>query len=299
MRLPNIRAGVLVAGDVMEDIIVVPEGAMVHGSDVRAKIEILPGGSGANQSVWLGTFGAPVRFLARVGAADLASYEGLFTQYGVRPTLVGDDDLQTGRLVTLVDSDGERSFFTDRAANTRLSVADIPSDIFDDIGLVHLSGYAFFEPGPRAVALHLMATARKKDIPVSIDPASTGFLAEVGVAQFLEWTHGAAFLFPNRAEAALLSGTDDVAQQMRFLGEHYRVVVIKQGADGATIGGRDGIVKHVPAPQIDAVDTSGAGDAFFAGFIAALRENAAVKNCLERGNAAGAKAALRLGGQPA
>ena len=61
---------ILVVGDVMTDIIVVPEGPLVRGSDRRARIRSKPGGSGANRRVWLGSMGTPVTFVARVGAAE-------------------------------------------------------------------------------------------------------------------------------------------------------------------------------------------------------------------------------------
>lgn len=299
MGLPPIHGGVLVVGDVMEDIIVLPEGEMVHGSDVRAKVRSMPGGSGANQAVWLGAFGVPVRFLARVGSRDVSTLRTSFEAQGVQSVLIGDEALPTGRLVTLVGTDGERSFFTDRAANVALSIDDVPDNIFDDIGLLHLSGYAFFEPSPREVALRLMAQAREAGIVVSIDPASTGFLAEVGVAQFLEWTKGAEILFPNRGEAALLSGTEDVAQGLQRLGDYYATVVGKLGSDGAMARTSDGVIAKAAAKIIKAVDSTGAGDAFFSGFVAAWMGSATLEACLERGNEAGAKAAAHMGGRPA
>lgn len=288
----------LVVGDVMEDIIVLPEGKMVRGSDVRAKIRKLPGGSGANMAMWLGAFDVPVRFLARVGASDLDPYRTVFTNNGVIPLFAGDKELPTGQLVTLVDGDGERSFFTDRAANTALNIADCPDNILDDAGLVHFSGYAFFEPGPRSVAIELMSRAKKAGIPVSIDPASTGFLAEVGAEQFLNWTKGASFCFPNKEEAALLSGTNDTEQQFRVLGAYYDLVVIKLGAQGALVGTGDGMIAKAHAEQIRVVDTTGAGDAFLAGFVSAVRKGAGMEQCLKQANAAGAKAAMHMGGQP-
>lgn len=296
--LPIIKNSVLVVGDVMEDIIVLPDGAMVPGSDVRAKIRNLPGGSGANQAMWLGTHKVSVSFLGCVGNADLAHYEARFLAGGVTPRLVTSDQLPTGKLVTLIGEDGERSFFTDRGANVALSVADCPENILDNVGLVQLSGYAFFESAPRALALHLMALAQTAGIPVSIDPASAGFLAEVGAEKFLEWTRGATMCFPNVDEAALLSGTNDIDRQMKALAAHHDLVVIKRGVDGAIAGNADGIIANVASELIEPLDSSGAGDAFWAGFIAALMAESPLEKCLARANAAGAKAAMQMGGQP-
>jgi sugar/nucleoside kinase (ribokinase family) len=187
---------------------------------------------------------------------------------------------------------------TDRAANVALSPKDCPADILDNIGLLHVSGYAFFEPGPRETVQYLGDLARRHNIPVSVDPASTGFLREVGAKQFLDWTEGAAICFPNLEEAALLSGASDPLEQVTILGAHYGIVVVKCGAAGAVAGNENGIIARVPAPKIEAIDSTGAGDAFFAGFIAALIEGAPLEHCLLRGNQQGGGAASRVGGRP-
>src|SRR5690606_20275799 len=135
---------VLVVGDVMTDIIVRPEGPIVPGSDRRAQIRNRPGGSGANQAVWLGAAGADVLFAARVGADERPIYENYFRGRGVVPVLAGDKDLPTGVLVTLLDPSGERSFLTDRGANLNLCAADLPESLLDGVGLVLVSGYSFF-----------------------------------------------------------------------------------------------------------------------------------------------------------
>jgi len=296
--LPQIRGAVLVIGDVMEDIIVKPEGPMVRGSDVRASIRSCPGGAGANQAMWLAASGVPARFVGRVAAEDLERVSHNFARQGVEPVLIGDPDLPTGRLVSLVEGGGERSFFTDRGANLALTPADLPDTIFDGIGLVHLSGYTFFETGTRAVALELIRRAKTADIPFSIDPASVGFLKDVGAATFLNWIDGAAVFFPNAEEAGFLTGTVDLEAQCRALGERFGVVMIKRGADGAVAGGKSGISASAPAVALEVVDTTGAGDAFFAGFIAALTAGGDLQQCLEGGNAAGALAAGQFGAQP-
>ncbi len=110
----------------MMDVIVRPEGPVVRGSDRRASITVQPGGSAANQAAWLAHFGAGVDFVARVGLADVESETARFKAIGVTPHLVGDPDRETGRLIALIDADGERSFLTDRGANETLEAARHP-----------------------------------------------------------------------------------------------------------------------------------------------------------------------------
>lgn len=289
---------ILVVGDVMTDIIVMPDGPLVKGSDRRAKVRNRPGGSGANQAVWLGAMEADVMFAARVGAADRMGYENYFRGLGVVSVLAADKELPSGVLVTIVDPDGERSFFTDRGANLNLCAEDLPESLLEDVALVMVSGYSLFEPGPRAAVLQLFAAARARGIAIAVDPASVGFLREVGVDNFIAWTQGASWLFANQDEARTLSGADSLEQQLQFLGGYYDTVVIKRGAEGAAIGGRDKPVLQRPAPSVTVVDSTGAGDAFAAGLLATHLRGAPLGEALEAGTAAGAKAVEAIGGQP-
>ena len=289
---------ILVVGDVMTDVIVVPEGPIVKGSDRRATVRSRPGGSGANQAVWLGAMGADVVFAARVGQTDRAMYENYFRGLGVVAVLAGDREQPSGVLVTIVDPDGERSFLTDRGANLNLSPDDLPPSLLDDVGMVMVSGYSFFAPGPRAAVQGLFAAARARGIAVAVDPASVGFLVEVGVTQFLDWTSGAGWIFANESEAEALTGVAGYEAQMRALGERFTNVVIKRGRLGAALGGRDGVRVLLPAPEVTVVDSTGAGDAFAAGFIAAHVAGDNDATALAKGIAAGAKAVQSIGGQP-
>jgi sugar/nucleoside kinase (ribokinase family) len=289
---------VLVVGDVMTDVIVVPEGPIVKGSDRRATVRSRPGGSGANQAVWLGAMGADVMFAARVGAADKTMYENYFRGLGVVPVLAGDKEQPSGVLVTIVDPDGERSFLTDRGANLNLSPDDLNAGLLDDVGMVVVSGYSFFAPGPRAAVQGLFAAARARGIAVAVDPASVGFLVEVGAAQFLDWTAGADWIFANESEAEALTGVVGYEAQMRALGERFGTVLIKRGRLGAALGGRDGVRVLLPAPSVTVVDSTGAGDAFAAGFIAAHLAGDDEAAALAKAIAAGARAVQSIGGQP-
>jgi len=181
-REPAVPPRILVIGDVMTDIIVRPEGPLARGSDRRASIAFLPGGSAANQAAWLASFGASVDFVARVGAADVQSETARLEAIGVTPWLVGDAERPTGRLIALIDATGERSFLTDRGANEALRATDIPDALIAGAAMIHLSGYSFFAPSPRAAVLDVMRRAGVK--PISVDPASAEFLREVGPEKF-------------------------------------------------------------------------------------------------------------------
>src|SRR5579872_7139291 len=287
---------ILVIGDVMTDIIVRPEGPLARGSDRRASITFQPGGSAANQAAWLASFGVAVDFVARVGLADFQSETARLKAIGVAPHLIGDRAHETGRLVALIDADGERSFLTDRGANDALEAGDIPDALIEGAACLHLSGYSFFAASPRAAVLDAMRRAGDK--PISVDPASAEFLREVGADKFLAWTSGASILFPNAEEAAILAGADDPETQCARLASHYPLVVVKRGAEGCEAA--EGARRYrVNAPNIEALDTTGAGDAFVAAFLAARLSGADIGPALECAANAGAQAAKRVGGRPA
>jgi sugar/nucleoside kinase (ribokinase family) len=279
----------------MTDIIVRPEGPLARGSDRRASIAFLPGGSAANQAAWLASFGVGIDFVGRVGAADAPSETARLKAVGVTPWLVGDAERPTGRLIALIDASGERSFLTDRGANDALEAGDIPDALIAGAAMIHLSGYSFFSPGPRAAVLDVMRRAGDK--PISVDPASAEFLREGGPENFLKWTRGAAILFPNDDEAAVLAASDDPETQCARLAALYPLVVVKRGAAGCEAAA--GAMRwRATAPKVEAIDTTGAGDAFVAAFLAARLEGADIQPALKRAVEAGAGASTIVGGRP-
>ena len=296
--LPEREGRVLVVGDVMTDIVVRADGPLVRGSDRSAAISVVDGGSAANQASWLAAAGVPSALFARVGAADLVEISTRLRAEGIEPMLAGDATLQSGRLVTIVHPDGERSFYTDRGANVALAFADLPEDWRLNTRLVILSGYSFFAEGPRACMGEIMAAAGAARIPVVVDAASAGFIAEAGPSAFLDWTKGAAIIVVNGDEAALLTGANDIEDQVYALLEVFPTVVIKRGAHGSVACKRSERPIFVPGLPTDVVDSSGAGDAFLGGCIARWRQGGDMASCLAEGNRFGAEAVRQVGGRP-
>jgi sugar/nucleoside kinase (ribokinase family) len=283
---------VLVIGDVMTDISVVMSGPIVHGSDSRAAIRFAPGGSAATQAVWLARARLGVVFVGRVGAGDHATQSALLASEGVTPQLAADNELETGRLIALVDPTGERSFLTDRGANDALSPEDVPDSLIASADHIHISGYCLFAPSPRAAAISVIRRAGGK--PVSVDPGSAGFLREVGPPAFLDWAAGAQILFPNAEEAATLAGSAEPEAQRECLTRRFPLVVVKRGGAGAEVWRGDEVFR-APAPAVEVVDTTGAGDAFAAAFLAAWLGGETIPDCLQRAVAAGSAAVGFLG----
>lgn len=289
---------VLVVGDVMRDIIVVPEGAMRRGSDVNASIRFVSGGSAANQAKWLAHQHVNVTLAARVGRGDGARLAAEFEHAGVDAILAEDPELFTGTLINLSEPGGDRSFFTDRGANQNFAVADVPDSTLVEADLLLLSGYMFFAEVGRGAALGLIERARARGIKIALDAASAGYIADVSVPAFLGWTAGIDLLFANAEEAALLSGAVEGDLQAQTLLSTYVQIVIKQGGQGAIGAGPDGAVHHSSAVAATSVDSTGAGDAFAAGYLSHLLRGSEQDDCLRAGNRAAAEAVGHVGGGP-
>jgi sugar/nucleoside kinase (ribokinase family) len=252
---------------VINDMLVKPVDGVAPGSDSPATILVRPGGAAANQAAWMAHLGADVVFAGRVGVRDAAHHQRELARAGVRAHLVADSGAETGSIVVMVAPDGERTMVTDRGANLRLRRSDVPAALFDGAAVLHLTGYTFCEPPLLEVALGLLGAARARGLAVTIDPGSAAFLARMGPAAFLRWTAGAAVCFPNRDEAAVLTGETRPLAMAARLTSHYGVVVVKLGGAGCVLATPGAAPILVPAPPARAVDTTGAGDAFCAAFI--------------------------------
>ncbi|MFJ8105215.1 carbohydrate kinase family protein [Streptomyces sp. NPDC096132] len=299
----GIRSGgaLLVVGDVVTDVVARHRGLLAAGTDTAAVIRTLPGGAGANVACWAAHWGcADVRLLGRVGADSVAWHERELTACGVRPRLVVDPVAPTGTVICLVDTDAaaERTFLTDSGAALRLEPGDWSAALLDGVRRLHLSGYLLFSESGRGMVRTAVASARAHGVRVSLDPASAGFLVELGVDRFLDLVEGVDVLLPSRDEACLLTGLPDGADAAAELSRHVPLVVSKQGADGALIARNGAVLTRVPAVPATPRDTTGAGDAFTGAFLAALLTGTEPGAAAAEGCRAGARAVERVGARP-
>jgi sugar/nucleoside kinase (ribokinase family) len=252
---------------VINDVLVKPLDSVTAGSDTPSAILARPGGSAANQAAWMAHFGAAVTFAGRVGARDARYHRRELTRVGVRAHLAVDPEADTGSIVIMVAPDGERTMFTDRAANHNLRIHDVQGSLLDDASVLHLTGYTFCEPPLLEVALWLLDQARSRGMAVTVDPGSAAFLARMEPGAFLRWTDGAAVCFPNRDEAAVLVGEADPVTMATRLTRQYGVVALKLGGAGCVLATAEQAPVRVAAYPAQARDTTGAGDAFCGAFM--------------------------------
>lgn len=295
MDIPG-ELDVVVVGDVITDTIVRAHMDRVDDADTTSSITRTAGGQGANQAAWLTVAGARTALIARVGAADAGVHRAQLMAVGVEPLLSVDPVLPSGEIVVIVDArSGARHMYTQRGAATELH----PLDIFDaDVARarwVHVSGYVLGGTWGPDVMERLRALARVAGIPVSMDPASITEIARLGPAAFLG--AGASVMFPNMDELRALTGVHEVEEAVRTLGQSVPIVVATLGADGAMAFNREtGELLHLPAsPVVAVVDTTGAGDALAAGFLAGHVSGASLADALHEGLDLAAIAISRVG----
>lgn len=289
---------VVVVGDLMVDVLAAMSGPLARGSDTPSRVRTTGGGSAANVAAWLAQAGVPATLVVRVGD-DVLGREAVAAlgSAGVDVRAVLDPARTTGTCLVLVEPGGERSMLPDAGANGGLSPDDLPRDAFRPGAHLHLSGYALLNEGSRPAALGALEQAREARMRVSVDPSSTALLRAVGPDRFLWWTEHADLLLANAEEAAELTGLRDPYAAAEALGATYGEVVVKRGDHGALWRGGF-ITASAPAEAVEVVDTTGAGDAFAAGFLASWLLHPEPESALAAGNRLAARAVTRPGGRP-
>jgi len=264
-------SGVLaVLGDLVEDVVVWPDGPAQRGTDTAARIFRSRGGSAANVAATAAPL-VPTRFLGCVGAdplGDALVAELAAAGVDVRVQRRG----RTGSVVVLVEPDGERTMLPDRAAATQLQ-ALAPADL-DGIGLLHVPAYGL-DGGSTADVLEDVLGR----LPVTLDASSSAVLERLGperVRALVERVRPVV-LFANADEARVLELT---ARPLPV------TAVLKDGARRTTVLHPGGRTEHVEvAPGAVVRDSTGAGDAFAAGVLAALLQGRDVRAGVVAGHA--------------
>jgi sugar/nucleoside kinase (ribokinase family) len=299
---PTLVTRFLVVGDIVTDILAVHTEALAVDSDTSARISISGGGSAANTAAWLASIGAVVDLLGVVGtdvAGDDRLAELIAAGVGcgqIRRTAAAP----TGSVIVLARAQG-RTMLCDRGANHELRPSDVDDALaaLPDLAHVHLSGYALLDQSSRPAGQRALAAAAERGLSTSVDAASAAPLGRVGGHAFLSWVRDVDLLFANLDEAQVLVGSTmhSAATLAATLAQTVRSAVVKLGPDGAVWASADGVIP-VPAETATVVDTTGAGDAFAAGLLAARNAGLELEVALAAAVRLGAQAVQIVGGRP-
>src|SRR5690606_32397438 len=214
----DVMTRVVVVGDLMTDAIARARYPLARSSDTPATVTMHGGGSGANIASWLAVERTEVAFIGRRGADITGRNRDMeLMGYGVDARLVMDPERPTGTCVVLVTHKGERTMLSDPGANAALAPEDLPRDLFNGGGHLHLSGYTLINEGSRDAGLAALDMARRAGMSISVDCASAAPLERTGAEPFLEWTHGAKLLFANADQAKVLTGREEPTAAAKLL----------------------------------------------------------------------------------
>jgi sugar/nucleoside kinase (ribokinase family) len=278
------RPRLLTLGDLVLDVVARPDRPLSVGTDVSGRIELRAGGSAANTARAFAAAGGEASFLGAVGAdATGRRLVRALRADGVR-VHAAEVGQPTGRLAVLVDPRGERSFVTQRGAADLLGRHDVRAALVTRADALHVPAYSLINEPLRAAATLAVERAHAADRLVSIDLASRGPLLAQGRAAARRLIADAQpdILFANADEASALVGSD----VQRLLGL-APIAIVKEGAAGCRVlwrsngagpagegtssrSGTDVLQVAVATAPIRAADSTGAGDAFDAGFLHAL-----------------------------
>ena len=275
---------VLVIGDVIDDIIVVPEGQVRANTDTNAQITQTLGGSASNMASWASHDGAEVTFIGCVGSADEDRVTKEFESFGVHTQLQTSETLKTGSLVVLVEG-ASRSMLTDRGANKELSLEELTIDYLSDFSYVYLSGYTLFGRSEAEIK-NFIFRVQDAGALLAIDPGSSGYIKDFGVEEFKACVDGVDILLPNDEEFELLSS------------EPSHITIVTKGSNGVDLYIEGIKTNSFEAEKVTAIDPTGAGDAFAGSLIANLSKGVELHSAIENATKTAAKAVTTIGARP-
>ena len=253
------------------------------------------GGSAANTAIALAWLGAPTKFYGTIGRdLDGDLILGQMQAVGVDVSGIQFGEV-TGFTITMIDRSSERTMFSFRGASSNaLSMDAAFLDSVKTSRVLLTSGYQLLYPDQAAIVLSVAERVRAEGNLVALDPSPLiGDVPENIRARMLGLTD---ILLPNLRELAILTGEEDPSAGLEKASLLSKCVAVKLGSKGAWMSIRKGfqcadgqtltgdLFFQAPAIQVQAVDTTGAGDSFNAGFLALFLRNEAPENWLKSGN---------------
>jgi ribokinase len=285
---------VLVIGEANPDLVltgdVVP--AFGQAETLVDSADLVLGGSAAIVACGLARLGVATALAATIGDDLFGRFvRAALDERGVDTRWIRvDPDLATG--ISVVLSSGDRAILTFPGTIASTGPELVDDDLVTSVRHVHSASY-FLLPRLAPHLPELFARARRAGATTSVDtnwdPAQTW----ADVDRLLDHTD---VLLPNVAELLALTGRTDRDEAARVVLGHGCQVALKDGADGGTLWQAPDLVTRVSAPDVAAIDTTGAGDSFDAGFISGLLGGLSREECLARAVACGSLSTRAVGG---
>jgi len=256
-------------------------------------MKIAPGGSSANTLAGIALLGGKVVFCGKVGDDEHGYlYEKKMVEGNIKSN-IGKADVITGHAITFITPDSERTFATHLGAAMHLKKEDIIEEDIKKSKILHIEGYQLEDPDLRATTLHAMDIAKANDTQISIDLADPGLIErnKEDLKNIVE--KYANIVFVNEAEAKAFTGFEE-EDALNELIKVTDIAIVKIGERGSLIKKGDEMIK-VPAYPVKAVDTTGAGDLYAAGFLYGLCQNQSLEKCGKMGAYVASKVVAQIG----
>jgi len=261
--------------------------AQAGGDTVKAA-----GGSAANTINGLAKLGMATSLLGKIGKdTDGEFYKSSYEKNGGDSSNFRYADVYTGRCLSLVTPDSERTMRTDLGAAMTMSPEDWDLDAFKGCTHVHIEGYMLFN---KPLTDHVVAMAKEAGCTISLDLASFEVVNVVKDMLPALLTDYVDIVFANEDEAKAFTGHTDPVKAMEDLSKYCTTAIVKVGKDGAFLHD-DGLSVKVWANTVDAIDTTGAGDLWQAGFLFGFLQGKTLATCGEYGSVLGAEVVQVMG----
>jgi sugar/nucleoside kinase (ribokinase family) len=261
----------------------------------------ISGGSAANSMAGAAALGLNVAFVGQVAADQLGEiFAHDMVSLGVRfETPAIQSPPPTGRCLILVTPDAQRTMNTCPGASHELTPAALDPDLIRSASVTFLEGYLWGPERPRAAMLEAASMAHSAGRTVAFTLSESLCIGDrrEGVLGMIE-AGTIDILFGNEDEVRHLTGCEDLPQCVGSLSGKVSTLVITRGAHGAVAVEKDYLVEVPAVPVAAVVDTTGAGDLFAAGFLAARCRGKPLKACLETGSIAAAEVISHFGARP-
>jgi sugar/nucleoside kinase (ribokinase family) len=292
--MPFKRNKVVCLGRIYCDIIFtgLHEMPMLGRERFAENVAIAGGGGAYITAAHLAALGHPAALLTRLGNDPLSrSLDPELEASGIDLIHIErSDDAGPQPTVALV-KDGERAFVSRRAGGSRPSTLEQALSA-PEVAHLHIAEFATLKDNPDVIAL-----AQSFGLTISLDPSWDDTLIRQGT-DFFEICAGVDVFLPNVEEGKALTGESSDDAILRRLQEHFPLVVLKRGEHGAMASSSLAYASAHALP-VDVVDTTGAGDAFNAGFLHSWLETSDIEKSLAAGIEAGARSVQSAGGAPA
>ncbi|WP_114767945.1 carbohydrate kinase family protein [Microvirga subterranea] len=254
-------------------------------------VAVVPGGGAFITAAHLVSLGRSAALVTRLGVDPLSvGLEEPIRQTGVDLSFVERARDAGPQITVAIVQPQDRAFLSRRAGHGRPATLGAALAC-SGVRHLHIAEYATLTELPE-----LIAEAKGRGVSISLDPSWDETL--IRDPALIENCRGVDLFLPNVEEASAIAGREDPVQALEHLTRHFPLVVLKQGPDGATLA--RGMERcSLRAPTVDVVDTTGAGDAFNAGFINAWLNRKDDRACLESAIAAGSLSVQAAGGATA